>query len=107
MSKYFNDFLNRAKTYERDYALFKSVGFDLFDIEVNAQHFVGTYKTDSGGKIDVWVMGFPALSWKAKIVGGDTLETTILSTGSGALSDYWPTFLLFAEEMIGVINGIE
>ncbi|NQU32301.1 MAG: hypothetical protein HQ521_03625, partial [Bacteroidetes bacterium] len=63
-------------------------------------------KGETGYKIKIWVSVAPAKFWKFEVFTNENKTTTILTTGSGNLCDYWNTMELIGEGMIGVVSVI-
>lgn len=101
-----NLLLDGAKTYSCDKALFSKLGLKQFSIVNQKEHFVGEYKLPEyeTGSIKVWVTCMPAMFWRFEIL---TIEGKHfrLTTGSGALQNYWPSVMLVAEGMIELEPG--
>ena len=93
---------NTYSTYNTDLKLFKQLGFKPFKNEINWELLeVGKVKTDQY-TINLSVMGCPAQFWTAKINKKEENETLEVTTGSGALKDFWSSIELIAQGMIGI-----
>lgn len=91
-------------TYQNDLALFKKLGLKPFSTKCKETYFVGKLKNDYGN-VDIKVTGLPAQFWEFDIWCATNQKHTKLSTGSGSLSEYWPTVELILKDMI-VIESI-
>jgi hypothetical protein len=99
------DALNTASTYSSDRPLFKSLGLMLFtDIPTGKEYFVGEVKFKNDSVVKIWVYPAPAMFWKFEIFVSGSFKTTNVSTGSGALKDFWDAIKLIAEDMLDVEN---
>jgi len=92
------------QTYPIDLGLFRELGLPVIRdaphserIEVGTVHF-------PIGKIKIEVTCLPAQFWRFQLFPSDDQDgqRIILSTGSGPLSDYWPSVMKFLEGMIVV-----
>lgn len=94
-------------TYNCDLELFKELGLTPFNnIDNGTKHFVGRVMVEENSSyVDLYVTCFPAQFWREIIFDQDTGLTTEVSTGSGSLNRYWPTFKLIAEGFIAVENA--
>lgn len=98
--------LNDASTYSSDLKLFKDLGLEPFkNIAAGAEYFVGEVKFENGSWVKIWVYPMPALFWKFEIYDAESKKSTIATTGSGALINFWPSVKLIAENMF-VIDTI-
>jgi hypothetical protein len=92
-----------ADTYERDLPLFKQLGLTPFEGNVDQKRFkVGTVFIH-GGKVDVFVTCFPAMFWRFEIADSSG-KKSVMRTGSGTLSEYWPIVEKIVSGMISVWN---
>jgi len=96
-------YFNTQKTFSRDLELFEELGFTPFEIDTHKDHYVGTFNYKDGSYIKLHVHCMPAMFWTVEIYCDGSEEVHNLETGSGALSDFWDTFELFATGMIGAI----
>ena len=97
--------LESSHTYTQDLALFRQLGLSPFQLEETGQLLLGVYLLPSGvASVTIHVTCMPAQFWHFEIVrqNGERCE---ISTGSGALSDFWPSVLLIADGMLVVQNG--
>lgn len=95
--------LSNAKTYIHDLDLFKELGFENFSVNHQNEIPIGTHKLEHYEKaeIKVFVTCMPAQFWRFEIITDEDKSFNI-KTGSGTLSDYWKTAVLFAEGMLVV-----
>jgi len=97
--------LNTTSTYSSDRPLFKLLGLMPFtDIPANKEYFVGEVKFKNGSVVKIWVCPAPALFWKFEIFVAGSNKTTRVSTGSGALDNFWNAIKLIAEDILDVEN---
>jgi hypothetical protein len=93
---------NEAKTYDWDLPLFKKLGLKPFCIKdcsiASKKHYVGKVTLDYDRYIKIWVQPTPAQFWEFEVCNGT--EIIKLSTGSGALSNYYQTIELFVDGML-------
>jgi hypothetical protein len=95
--------LEKASTYSSDWSLFNSLGLKPFiDIPSNKEYFVGEVKLKNDSVVKIWVCPMPALFWKFEVSVEGRKRITKVSTGSGALSDFWNAIKLIAENMLVV-----
>lgn len=94
--------------FDRDRKFLQSLGIEYTGEPSFSPVVVGTVKIispgddeDTFGLIELSVSAWPATFWKAQITTTEGKYIN-LGTGSGHLSDFWPTFVLFAKGMIGV-----
>lgn len=91
----------RIKTYDWDVALFRDLGLPLFDgIPSHALYGVGTVKVGDS-TVTLWVEPMPAMFWTAEIETPGERRYKV-TTGSGSLSDFWPSIKKIAEGMLVV-----
>jgi hypothetical protein len=92
-----------SSTYSSDLALFKSLGLKPFtSIPINVLHQIGEVKFSNSSIVKIWVCPMPALFWKFEIFVAESRKITTVSTGSGALKDFWSAVKLIAEDMLNV-----
>lgn len=92
-----------ANTYSSDKTLFKLLGLEPFiNIPTDEEYFVGEIKFQNESVIKIWVVPMPAMFWKVEIYVSESKKTFIITTGSGALIDFWNTIKLFADNMLAV-----
>lgn len=98
--------LGTAKTYSWDLELFQKLGLTPFSIDNQDELFVGEYKLPhyDTAKIKIWVTCMPAQFWRFEIETDEDKKFEV-STGSGAMSDYWSSVLKVAEGML-VVNAL-
>jgi hypothetical protein len=95
--------LNKASTCSTDRPLFRALALSPFtDIPTGADYFVGEVKFTNNVVVKIWVCPMPALFWKVEIFSTETNKTTHVSTGSGALENFWHAIRLIAEGMLVV-----
>ena len=103
------DFLSEVKTYNCDLELFKELGLKPFCFDMNKvknrTKYVGKVKA-SKGKVKIWMQGHPAQFWQFEVEDTEGGNKYFISTGSGALTDFWPTIKKMARNMF-VVNKIE
>jgi hypothetical protein len=99
-----NGLMGGTGTYARDKTLFRELGLKTFS-NISGDYYVGEVLFPGGSKIKIWVCAAPAQFWKFEIYDKESKRTTIASTGSGGLVDFWPTVKLMAENMF-VIDSI-
>lgn len=88
-----------ARTYSCDLGLFKELGFSQFQTDYQKELFVGEHKIDCKSKIKAYVTCMPAQFWRFEITTVQNQKFEV-KTGSGSLSDYWPSILQIAEGML-------
>jgi len=97
--------LDSASTYSSDRPLFKLLGLTPFtNIPTNKLYYVGEVKFKNGSIVKIWVCPAPALFWKFEVFVAESNKTTKISTGSGALENFWNAVKLIAENMLDVEN---
>jgi len=95
--------LNKASTYSSDRPLFKLLELMSFtDIPTNMEYFVGEVKFKNGSVVKIWVFPAPALFWRFEVFVAESKKQLNISTGSGALNDFWNAVKLIAENMFDV-----
>jgi len=95
--------LNKASTYSSDKPLFKLLGLMPFaDIPSNKEYFVGEVKFENDSIVKIWICPMPAMFWKFEVIVTASHKITNVSTGSGALKDFWDAIKLIAEDMLDV-----
>jgi len=88
----------RARTYKRDLPLFEKLRLTPFTDAPRGWSDVGVVETDRAS-VKIEVSALPAQFWRFTITARiEDVQPGVIRTGSGALSDYWPTVEL-------VING--
>ncbi len=98
---------NKASTCSTDRALFRALALSPFtDIPTGADYFVGEVKFTNETVVKIWVCPMPALFWKFEISSTETNKTTMVSTGSGALENFWQAIRLIAEGML-VVDSVQ
>ena len=96
-----------GNTYSIDKKLFKELNFNTFNnLNHEEQYYIGQFDLEDTSYIRLWVTCYPAQFWEAEIFEAQTQTKTIIETGSGALTDFWHTFLGIAKGMI-VIKSVE
>lgn len=97
--------LDTASIYSSDRLIIKSLGLMPFTkIPINTEYFVGEVKFKNGSIVKIWVYPAPALFWKFVVLVAESNKTINLSTGSGALKNFWNSVKLIAENMLDVEN---
>lgn len=95
--------LNTASTYSSDRPLFKLLGLMPFTgIPTDKEYFVGEVKFTNGSVVKIWVCPAPALFWRFEVFVAESKKHINISTGSGALNDFWNAIKLIAENMLDV-----
>lgn len=87
-----------TETYDEDRPLFKDLGLKPFGfLDLRSEwHECGVVKLDSA-HIKVEVCCMPAQFWRFTIEGNiQDVRSGVLSTGSGTLTEYWPSVLHWA-----------
>jgi hypothetical protein len=100
-----------AETHSKDRELFRQLGLREFaigqgwsdsDPRLNDWRDLGTVEFE-WAEVRVEVCCLPAQFFRFTITAKtEDVQGTVLTTGSGALSDFWPTIDLWASGMIGV-----
>lgn len=98
-----NLLLDSAETYSCDKALFSKLGLKQFSIADQTERLIGEYKLpeDGVGSVKIWVTCMPAQFWRFEIITSNN-ECYEVATGSGTLSDYWPSIELILTNMLSV-----
>ena len=97
--------LNTTSTYSSDRPLFKLLGLMPFsNIPSRKEYFVGEVKFKNGSNVKIWACPAPALFWKFEVFVVESHKTIKISTGSGALENFWNAIKLIAENMLDVEN---
>ena len=100
-----NRFMNEVRTYSQDRALFKKLGLEPFLFyDQNAgspEHFVGKVKVQHTKRatVKIWVKCLPSQFYRF-VVEDDEGRIYLIETGSGTLSDFWPTAEAVAKNMV-------
>ena len=95
--------LSSASTCSTDKPLFRALGLSPFtNIPTGTDYFVGEVKFENDSVVKIWVCPMPALFWKFEIFVLGSFKTTHVSTGSGALANFWGAVRLIAENMFVV-----
>ena len=89
---------NKSNTYFVDLPLFKELGLAPFNINTHEKKCIGEYKLPNydKAKVKISVTCTPAQFWEFEVETDENYKF-IISTGSGALSDYWTSVLKVAE----------
>lgn len=95
------DMLGMTETYTEDEKLFNQLKLQPFCFHDQNEHLVGRILSKDGDA-EIYVTGMPAQFWRFIIHSNETGEITELSTGSGALVDYWPFVEKIMQGMIVV-----
>ena len=99
------DVLNTTSTYSSDRPLFKFLGLMPFaNISNHKEYYVGEVKFKNGSIVNIWVCPAPALFWKFDVFVAESNKTIKISTGSGAMENFWYAVKLIAENMLVVEN---
>lgn len=102
--------LFEPRFYSLDHELLRELGFDPNrELESHELNVLGTYEHHYDGKAEVayrvviGVTPLPAMFWQFDVEPVTTDGKAVrVTTGSGALSDYWPSVKLLAEGMLNV-----
>lgn len=90
------------RTYDVDQHLLRKLGLKTFVGKIWEKIYLGEVKNEENEtSVKVWVQGAPAQFWVFEFSNEDKI--TKISTGSGTLSEYWPSIELMLENMF-VIN---
>ena len=93
--------MNLGGTYSLDLQLFKELKLKPFSGNTHKEIFVGQYKLPhyEKAKIKIFVTCMPAQFWRFEVEtdGGQNFE---VETGSGLMSDFWPSVIKVAEGML-------
>lgn len=94
-----------TKTYRCDLELFQQLGLKTFEANDNKEVFVGVYNIPNHGdaKISLSVRCYPAQTWKFDIETESGRKYRI-NTGSGPLSEYWPSVMKVATDCFNVVK---
>jgi len=98
-----------AETYDLDLPLFRRLGLKPFKTESRDYIDVGTTIEHNGATVHVSVCCLPAQFWRFEIKNagdGEPRRNCVISTGSGALVDYWPFIEQILNNML-VIESVE
>lgn len=95
-----------TKPYVEDIPLMVQLGLKEYQAEHAEKVFVGKVKDKDYGHVKIWVTCMPAQFWKFEIFCKETGHTTVFSTGSGSLSDYWEVAEKIMQGMIA-IKGVK
>ena len=90
-----------ADTYDSDLPLFAELRLKPFkNIPSRKRHYIGVVRLDQERTVEIYVTPVPAQFFEFDInCDGKRYKVT---TGSGCLSDYWPSAKLIAENMLVV-----
>lgn len=87
-------------TYRMDVPLFTKLGLLPFkDLEHGKRTEIGVLVFPVG-KIAISVTCFPAQFWRFVLHRKDPEAVIVLTTGSGNMTRYWPTVMMFLEDMM-------
>jgi hypothetical protein len=89
--------------YAQDIPKLKELGLKEWKTEDTYQKskmYIGLTHPFEGATVEVYVTCLPAQFWEFHVNSTED-ESTVLTTGSGCLDDFWPTVLLFASGMMG------
>ena len=93
-----NDSTDRA-----DLKLFQELGLKPFkDISTHKRHYVGVVRFEGDSTVEIYVTPCPAEFWGFEVHCGENGKSYKVTTGSGSLSDFWPSVKLIAENMLVV-----
>lgn len=89
-------------TYHVDLPLFAELGLDRFQAAAHGiEIHVGVARFPAGS-VQISVSCYPAQFWKLEVERDEPEAHIMLTTGSGSLTEYWPTVLLFLSDMMNV-----
>ena len=93
-----------GKTYIADRPIFKKLGLETFENAPHAKPIsVGKFETEDGSCVEIHVECWPTQFWTFDIYQAEGDRNYVLTTGSGALSSYWPT----VEKLMGGMINID
>ena len=93
-----------ASILPQDEMLFKTLGLKPYYKVPSFEEFhAGTVQFEDT-VVDIHVTPGPITSWRCVVTDPGTRELTTIRTGSGALSDFWPTVELVAKREIKVLT---
>jgi hypothetical protein len=88
--------------FDRDRAFLKSIGIDYQGQPSHMERtYLGQAIIENDATIDLSVLVMPASFWYAEILTVEGKQYS-LSTGSGYLSAFWPSFVLVAKGMLSI-----
>ena len=100
-----NSIFETAETYSWDLKLFHKLGLKTFHIDITKNkkdYYIGKVKFENGSYVKIWVYCCPAQFWHFEVYDNDGKRFYKVRTGSGSLSDYWPSVDLIARNMFVV-----
>ena len=92
--------IDRSTPYSVDLPLLRRLKLDTYDVPVQTEHFIGEVELPPGSTVSIWVTGYPAQFYRFEVFSAETGMITKFSTGSGSLTEYWPTAEGIADGMI-------
>lgn len=92
---------HESKTYPWDYDIFVKLGLPNFIIKDQDKHLLGVYKHPDyeDAFVEISVTCMPAQFWHFKIITAEDQMYNV-DTGSGSLSEYWPSIELILQGML-------
>ena len=93
-----NSSLWLSSTYDKDLPLFRKLGLEVFRDLPNGTYNLGTVKGKGGGEAEVLVKLWPAMFFGFHITSSEG-EKFVVNTGSGSLTDFWPSVELVMDSM--------
>lgn len=84
-----------------DLPLLLELGLNEFICESNVETYIGQVN-NAAYKIDVYVTCAPAQFWKFEIFCRESMERTVMETGSGSFAEYWPVAEMIGQNLITV-----
>lgn len=86
------------KAYHKDLTLLMELGLKPWEAKHGEEKYIGQVN-GRDYLVKIWVTCLPAQFYRFVIERGHTYEVT---TGSGVLSNYWPSIKLIAEGMLAI-----
>jgi hypothetical protein len=91
-----------CETLKIDLPLFAELRLLPFKACRSERALVGKVTLAGGSYVKIWVTAAPAQFWHFKVYCAENSKVHKVSTGSGSLSDYWPSVRLMAEGLLTV-----
>lgn len=92
--------LMTGSTYVDDYLLFDKLKLKRFKYLYKEEYFVGEVK-EKEYSVKIFVNCLPSQFWRFEIIDVNNKHFQ-LSSGSGCLSDFWPSIELLAKNMLAI-----
>jgi len=94
----------KSSTYNNDLNLYHQLGLKPFkDQPTGKMILLGSYSNEYG-QVKVWVTPMPAQFWQFEVSVTEAKSKYLISTGSGALTDFWPSIEKILNNMISIEN---